>query len=170
MSGDRRSFWSSVPGLITGLAGLLTGVVGGITLLVQQGVIGSNTTGAPATTAPATTATTTLAVPVGTFTVTPNALNIGPTDDRTKTVTVRNTSATASISVQPPVVTGADRALFPAAYDTCTSAPLKPNLSCTLKVTFTPAGALRSYKATLQVEATGAVRGEEVAVTATTLL
>ena len=35
MSENKKSFWSSIPGLVTGLAGLLTGVVGLVTVLIQ---------------------------------------------------------------------------------------------------------------------------------------
>ena len=60
MSENKKSFFSSIPGLITGLAGLVTGIVGLFTVLIQLDVIGgdddSGPTGAGGTTtvAPAT--------------------------------------------------------------------------------------------------------------------
>jgi hypothetical protein len=49
---------------------------------------------------------------------------------------------------------------------------LVANLSCTLKVTFTPApgAAFKKYTGTLQVTASGATRGDSVDLTASTLL
>jgi hypothetical protein len=177
MSESKRSFWASVPGVVTGIAGLLTGVVGLVTVLIQLNVIGGDKAGgnkvpdAPGasvtTLAPSGTTPTT---EVGSFTVAPKPLTFGPTD-KVKTVTVKNTSDTASITLQPPKVTGDNAGQFSAAFDSCSGAPLRPGLSCTLKVTFTPAGALGNYKATLQVQpAAGAVRADEVPLTASSLL
>ncbi len=173
MSENKRSFWSSVPGLVTGMAGLLTGIVGLVTVLIQLNVIGGDKPGTPAATATtvANAGGTTATTEVGSFTVSPKPLTFGPTDSKVKTVTVKNTSDTASISLQPPRVTGDNAGQFSAAFDTCSSAPLRPNLSCTLKVTFAPDRPLGNYKATLQVQpAAGAVRAEEVQLTASTLL
>lgn len=171
MTDGHRSFWSSVPGLITGLAGLLTGVVGLGTLAVQQGIIGkgsgtaATTTVAPAPGGAGTPATT----EAGSFTVNPTTLDFAPADAKEKLVIVRNTGSTA-LTIQTPRVGGKDPDRFTAAYGTCTGAPLGAGLSCTLKVTFTPSGALKKFDATLQVVATGAPRGAEVAITASTLL
>lgn len=182
MSDGKRPFWSSVPGLITGLAGLLTGVVGLITLLVQQGVIGhdsGSTTGATGTTVTSTvaggTSGTTSGAPgrsteAGSFTLNPSALDFGPTDPKQKTVTVKNTSTSATLTINEPIRTGTDADRFSASLSGCTA--LAPNLSCTIQVTFTPTSgaALKKYSATLQVTASGAARGAEVALTASTLL
>ena len=46
-SENKKSFWSSIPGLVTGLAGLLTGVVGLVTVLIQLDVIGGDDGGTP---------------------------------------------------------------------------------------------------------------------------
>jgi len=181
MSENKRSFWSSIPGLVTGLAGLLTGIVGLVTVLIQLNVLGggsSNKTAATATTSPAAGVTTTLGAGAGTtavtelgsFTLSPKPLTFGPTE-KVKTVTVKNTSDRTAITLKPPTVTGDNAAQFTPTFDTCTSGALLPGLSCTLKVTFTPAGPLGSYKATLQVQPqSGAVKGDEVALTASTLL
>jgi hypothetical protein len=179
MSENKRSFWASVPGLVTGIAGLLTGVVGLVTVLIQLNVIGGDKVGGnKASDTPAVSATTVApsgttpkAAEVGSFTVSPKPLTFGPTDPKVKTVTVKNTSDTAWLTLQSPRITGDNAAQFSAAFDTCSGAPLQPGLSCTLKVTFTPAGPLGNYKATLQIPApAGAVRADEVPLTASTLL
>ena len=84
-------------------------------------------------------------------------------------VTVTNTSDSAKLTVLAPQVTGKDADRFTASRGDC-SAPLAPNLSCTLRVTFAPSGPLRSYEATVQIKATGAPRAAEVKVTANTIL
>ncbi len=175
MSESRRSFWSTIPGLVTGLAGLLTGIVGLVTVLIQLGVLGDDdsnqsvgtaaTTVAPGAQGSGSAATATTEVPR--FTVSPTTLDFKPSE-REKKVTVRNVSDAASLTVNPPRVTGQDAAQFSASPGTC-SAPLRAGLSCELVVTFTPSGPLRTYSALLQVAATGA-RGEEVRITATTIL
>ncbi len=167
MSNPNRSFWSSVPGLVTGLAGLLTGVVGLITLAVQLDLVGRDTAKPPATTGP------TLAGPstttgVASFTATPRTLDFAPTDPKEKTITIRNTSLTTELRLAAPLVTGKDEKQFTPGYGDC-SAPVKPNLSCTMKVTFASGGGFRSYAAKLQLSAAGAV-GMEVDLTASTLL
>ncbi|HEX2119184.1 MAG TPA: hypothetical protein VHF91_08370 [Acidimicrobiales bacterium] len=183
MSESKRSFFSTIPGLITGLAGLLTGIVGLVTVLIQLGVLGgddssSSSPGTTVTSAPApggqgavggggsggTTAT-----DAPTFTVSPTTLDFQATDPRTKRVTVENTSSTASIRVTQPRVTGEDASNFSVSLGQCSGA-LAPNLSCTIEVTFAPSGPLRRYTATLQVQATGAPRGDEVRLTGSSLL
>ena len=175
MSENKKSFWTTLPGFVTGLAGLLTGIVGLVTVLIQLGVLGGDgsggatsttTTGAGTGTGSggAGTATTQAA----TFTVTPGTLDFKPADPREKTVTVRNTSDAATLTLSAPQVTGQDRAQFSASAGTC-SGPLRPGLSCEIRVTFAPAGPLRTYSAVLQVSAAGG-RGEEVRLTASTLL
>lgn len=178
---EKRSFWSTIPGLVTGLAGLLTGIVGLITVLIQLGVLGGKSdsgstppakngtvTTAPATAGPSATsgASGTLAA-AGSFTV-PSTLDF-PAGVKEKTLAVKNTSSSGTITVRPPTVTGSDAARFTVALGDC-SQPLAANLSCTMTVTFSPNGALRTYSAALELTATGAERGSEVALTATTLL
>ena len=175
MSDGHRSFWSSVPGLITGLAGLLTGIVGMVTLLVQQGIIGNNgkttATTTVTTTVPGGTIST-VAPPTtvpGSFTLNPRSVDFQPATLK-QPVTVKNTGPTP-VTVSFPTLTGPDSARFSVSMGDCDHA-LAANLSCSLQVTFTPVSgaALKHYSATLQVTAAGAARGDEVPVTATTLL
>jgi hypothetical protein len=169
---DRRSFWATVPGLITGLAGLLTGIVGLVTVLIQLGVIGGkdkpSSTATPATTvtvAPGQTGSTTTvlggaatgATPTterGRFTVSPTLLTL-QSSDRQKPLTVKNASTATSITVLAPDFDGADKAAFKADAG-CTNALLPPGASCTLNILFTPTGILRAYSANVVVKASGA--------------
>ena len=164
MSDGRRSFWASVPGVVTGVAGLLSAVVGLITLLVQFDVIG----GGDASDSPTTTVAGAPSAEVPTFTLSPATLEFKPTDPKRKDVTVKNTSKVATLVVPQPQLTGTDSRLFSAAFGTCTGAPLAPGLSCTLTITFAPKGPLSNYNATLQVAPAGA-RADEVQVKAMSL-
>ena len=174
MSEKSQSFFATVPGVVTGLAGVLTALVGLVTLLIQLDVIGGDdsknvttaTTIAPTgggAVGPATT------VEPGSFTLSPNPLNFGPADPKEKVLTVMNTSRTAALSVQAPRVAGKDAARFTVVLGDCV-APLAPNLSCTLRVTFAPRGPLDTYEATVQVQASGAPQGAEAKLTGGTLL
>ena len=171
MSEKTRSFFATIPGAVTGLAGLLTAVVGLITLLVQLDVIGgddSKNVAATATTvAPAggAVATTTAG---GSITVDPLSLKLAPTE-REKTLTVRNDGRSGSVTVLAPEFDGADKNVF-RTDDGCTNKSLEAGRSCTLKVMFTPRGALKSYSAKLVLRAEGATRAIEVPVDASTLL
>lgn len=179
MSESKRSFFSTIPGLITGLAGLLTGLVGLITVLIQLGVLGgdgssSTSTGTTVTSAPGPGGQGAVgggspSAEVPTFSVTPTTLDFKPADPREKTVTVKNTSDSATIRIEQPQVTGQDQGEFSASSGTC-SGSLRPNLTCELRVTFSPSGPLRTYRALLQVTVSGAPQGEEVRLTASTIL
>jgi len=101
MSENKRSYFSTIPGLATGLAGVLTAIVGLITVLIQLDVIGGDdTNGSTAGNAGATTTTTT--AESGTFTVSPTALEFGPTDLKEKILTIKNTSSVTTLTVQTP--------------------------------------------------------------------
>ena len=176
MSESNRSFWSSVPGFVTGLAGLLTAVVGLVTVLIQLDVIGGDSNGGDSATTTTSVAgaqagaaggatgggTTTTGPPQ--FTVSPATLDF-PAGTREKTVQVRNTGS-STLTLAAPTVDGKDAAQFRA--DGC-STPVRAGLSCDLRVTFTASGPLRTYEARLQLTAPGA-RGQEVRLTASTIL
>lgn len=176
MSENKRSFFSTIPGLVTGLAGLLTGIVGLVTVLMQLNVIGGDgSNGSTAANSGPTTSPAAgggaggAATEAGTFTVSPSTLTFAVGDSKEKVVKVTNTSDSARLTVQTPDVTGQDADRFTASSGDC-SGPLAPNLSCNLRVTFAPSGALRTYEATVQIEAKGAPRGAEVKVTGSTPL
>ena len=164
MSESKRSFWASIPGLITGLAGLLTGVVGLGTLAVQQGVIGDSKD-SPATTVPAPATgggpTATTAEPAS-FRVDPTLVKLAPAE-REKAVKVQNTSTTTAITLRMPTFSGADPAPFKTDAG-CTNVRLEPGRSCTLKILYTPSGPLKASKADLVLQADGVARSTEVPI------
>jgi hypothetical protein len=181
MSENKRSFWSSVPGLVTGLAGLLTGIVGLVTVLIQLNVIGgdkkSATSAATVTTVPGGSTPssfgtggtgTTPTTEAGRITVSPPNLKLA-TGQREAPLTVTNDASTATITVQQPQFDGPDKAVFRTDAG-CTNVRLEPKRSCTLKVLFAPTSALKTYTATVVIKADGASAPVSVPVEASTLL
>jgi len=165
VSDGRRSFWSSIPGLITGLAGLLTGVVGVGTLAVQQGIIGGRDSATTTTTvvgaAPAGGPTTT-ATEEASFTVDATSLRFQATE-RSKRITVTNSSRTATITMLAPRFNGPDQTVFSVGPE-CSNTVLRPNATCTVTVQFAPSGLLKQYNAKLQFEAKSVPTVAEVAI------
>jgi hypothetical protein len=175
MSESRRSFFSTIPGLVTGLAGLLTGIVGLVTVLIQLGVIGddgddSPVTGAGTTVVPGApgggggVATT----EVGRLTVSPTLVKIQGTQ-RDAEVKVTNQTRTTKVTVLTPEFDGPDQSVFRADAG-CSNVPLDPGRSCTLKVLFSPSGPLKSYRATLVVKGDRGTPDTQVPVEASSLL
>mgnify|MGYP000371384829 CR=1 FL=1 len=178
MSENKKSFWSSIPGLVTGMAGLLTGIVGLVTVLIQLDVIGGDNGGTPnaavsTTVAPGGTAGTTGGAGGSATTISgrlaaePTSLKLATTE-REKTLTVRNLTNT-SLTVLKPEYTGTDRSAFSTDAG-CTNVVLAAGRSCTLKVTLSPTGPLKTYKANLVLEAKELPQATEVPVEASTLL
>ena len=181
MSENKKSFWSSIPGLVTGLAGLLTGIVGLVTVLIQLDVIGGDGNGTPnaavtTTIAPGGTVGTTGGTTGGAggnttisgrLTADPTTLKLA-TGEREKTLTVRN-ATNVSVTVLKPEYTGTDRSAF-STDSGCTNVVLPAGRSCTLKVTVSPSGPLKTYKANLVLEAREIPQATEVPVEATALL
>ena len=183
MSENKRSFFSTIPGLVTGLAGLLTAVVGLVTVLIQLNVIGGDDSngstavnaGGPVTSAPAGgggaggggPGGTTASNRPGTFSVDPKSLKLA-LNEREKSVKVTN-DGSAAITMLAPEFSGTDKAVFKTDAG-CTNTRLEPGRSCTLKVLFTPSGPLKSYTAALVLNADKTPRATEVPVDASTLL
>ena len=90
------------------------------------------------------------------------------TTEREKTLTVRNLTNT-SLTVLKPEYTGTDRSAFSTDAG-CTNVVLAAGRSCTLKVTLSPTGPLKTYKANLVLEAKELPQATEVPVEASTLL
>ena len=160
MSTRSKSFWSTVPGLITGLAGILTALVGLGTLLIQIGVIGGDDDATPTRTRPGRTATdgsgqsddsdgSGTATGPPKFTVAPQDLKL-TTSEKTKNVTVSNTGSSAFTLSTELTGTGEDQ--FTLSKGTCGSQVPKGG-SCVMSVSFK--GALAG-KAELVVTAPGA--------------
>ncbi|MDP1805618.1 MAG: hypothetical protein Q8K72_10665 [Acidimicrobiales bacterium] len=176
MSENRKSFWSSIPGLVTGLAGLLTGIVGLVTVLIQLDVIGGDGGGSPNA------AVTTTVVPGGTAGTTgggavttisgqlsaePATLKLA-TGEREKTLIVRNAS-NAAVTVLKPEYKGRDSSAF-SVDSGCTNVNLRVGATCSVKVQLAPSGPLKTYEARLVLEAKEISVVTEVPVTASTLL
>jgi hypothetical protein len=163
VSEDKRSFWSTIPGLITGLAGVLTAIVGLITVLIQLGVLGgndhsdrtvatggaTNTTAAGASVTQGTATGATATTEAGRLTVNPTALTLQGTE-REKALVVKN-AGSVTVNVRSPEIMGADKSVFQADAG-CTNVKLTPGDTCTLKVLFAPSGPLRSYTANVVVK------------------
>ncbi len=176
MSENKRSYFSTIPGLVTGLAGLLTAIVGLVTVLIQLDVIGGKDSGGsaagnagPSTSVPAAAAGATTAVTeTGRITVEPKNLKFAPSETE-KSLKVTNEAKSATVTMFAPQFDGTDKALFRTDAG-CTNVRLEPGRSCTVKVLFTPSGLLKSSTATLVLNADGATRAIEVPVDATTLV
>lgn len=155
MSGSRKSFFSSVPGVITGLAGLLSAVaaVGG--LAVQQGWIGGSGSSDTGT-----------SEEEGTFDVDPGSVVFQPVGSREAEVKVSNTGD-VPIDVKSPTITGDDADRFDADDGSC-SGSLDPGRSCQLEVTFKPATG--RFEAVLVVSADGAPKSAEVPIRGSAVL
>ena len=168
MSTRSKSFWSTIPGLITGLAGILTALVGLGTLLIQVGVIGGdgdgdvNTTTRPgATAAPRAGDGSSGSDGSGsgrpTFTVAPDDLKL-TLGDKSGEVTVSNTGDTAFTLVAEITGTSADQ--FTLRRGTC-GAEVPENGSCTMTVEFK---GLVAATAELELTARGAAASQEVSL------
>ena len=174
---EKKSFFSSVPGLVTGLAGLLTGVVGLVTVLIQLDVIGGKDGAATPAAGVSTTVagqapvagggSTATTVNAGRLTADPTPLKLQP-NEREKTVTVRN-AASATVTVLKPETSGRDQSAFKV-DEGCTNVSLRPGSSCTVKVQLTPSGVLKTYQANLVLEAKEISTVTELPIQASTIL
>ena len=150
MAKGERGFWSSLPGVLTGLAGILTAGFGLVGLAVSQGWVGDGPDGRG----------TVVRISVAPDTLALNAL-VG---EDVGVVTVTN-EGTQPVSVTA-VIGGEDETSFEADDGDCTRSQIAPERSCDLEVTFdAPAG---RYQATLVVSAGDDGEGaEEVALRGT---
>ena len=160
---ERGSFWSTVPGVVTGGAGVLTALVGLLTVAVQLGWIGGGSsgggTGTPTTLPGATTSsivgsgTTVPGSPSGTgtpggsgqtgsssagqFEVQPTSVTFAVVGPQQATVVVRNTGQ-VPLTIKTPTVSGTGAQHFLAGDVTCTNERLMPGRTCEIQVAFTP--------------------------------
>lgn len=182
--GERnRSFWSTVPGLVTGMAGLLTAIVGFLTVSVQLGWIGggkasndklssTTTTVASSSSTSSSSATAGIGTPgvpgsTGSLSiqVEPQVLNFSALAAADKTLTITNRGS-GDVSVLTPIIEGTGAAQFQVDDTDCTRAPLAPRDKCELKVTFTPSGLAGGSSATLDISLSGGDRPTTVALRA----
>ncbi len=156
MSTEKRSFWSSLPGMVTGIAGVVGAIVGVISVLIALGVIGDSKSSPTVTTlspsdAPGATGGGAGRNPgnasgEGSFTV--DSRNVNLTLAKSKgSVTVSNTGS-ALLKIDTPQISGPDKAQFTVSATGCSS--LAARKTCSIDVTFT--GALNAT-ATMTVTA-----------------
>lgn len=170
------SFWSSIPGFITGLAGVVTGIVGLITVLIQLDVIGGGsgdsgdptTSDQPGVSAPEATSRSGQSNPSGrsgaaaTFSVEPQSLTFDLLN-KDRAVTVRNTGSTA-LDLESPDLDGTGAGEFAINAEDCTGESVDPGTSCSIKVTYA-ADTRGEHKATLRITAAGGSTPRQVALT-----
>jgi len=173
-----RAFFSTMPGIISALAGLVTVIVGVLAIAAQLGWFSGDDddnkdggNGRPPTTVstlagesggsggaggPSTTAVT------GRLSASRTSLKFDVLGAKELTVTVSN-EASGPVTLKPPQITGTDSAQFAASYAGCPT-PLGAGVSCEVRVTFKPTKAGKST-AKLVVTATAAgVRAAEVEI------
>ena len=142
---EKKSFFSTVPGLVTGAAGLLTGVVGLLTVSTQLGWIGDDGNGGGSTDQPTAESTATTTRSGGTagpgttaanlsFDASPRRIDFGGLAGDEQQVTVRNTG-NGVVRFDAFTVTGANRDQFRIGQNDCGSS-LNPGRTCTVTVTF----------------------------------
>ena len=181
---DRKPFWSSVPGVATGVAGIVSAIVGLLGVSLQLGLIGGDdgtkaasssdgvsitttsiSSGAAATTSRSSSAAT--ARP-GKYEVEPSSIEFEPLKPREAVVKVKNTGD-VPLTMQAPTVSGSAAGNFDADDLTCTKSTLGPGLSCEMKVTFT-ATQPGEYSAALVVAASNVPKAVEVELKGTKTL
>lgn len=161
--GKGGSFWSSIPGFLTGLAGVLTAVVTLVTLAFSQGWVGDSSpgdTGGPSGAGGGEAA----AASAPEVSVDPDSLSFRPTifGSVTEALTVIN-AGDQPFTVDATQLTGDDPERFEVDDDACTAAPLPSGRTCTLDVTFDPSG-IGDARATLVVSVNGGEGAAEVAL------
>lgn len=159
---EKGSFWSTLPGVLTGIAGLVTAVVALVSLAASQGWIGgggSDGAGSPGEgEAPAQ------------LEVEPSDIDFPPVPtSREATVTVTNDGA-GPFRVDEPEIKGPDADRFDADGGECTREPVPAGQSCEVVVTFDRPSTPGRSSATLVVSVNDAERSVEVPIEATTVL
>lgn len=159
---EKGSFWSSLPGVLTGIAGLATAVVALLTLAASQGWIGGG--GGDGGDGDAGDGDATPVVEVE-----PRAIEFQPVPtSREATVAVTN-GGTGPFRVDQPQITGPDAGLFDADGSNCTGKELPAGQTCDVVVTFDPSGPGRS-SARLVVSVNDAAQSVQVPIEATAVL
>ena len=123
---EKGSFWSSLPGVLTGISGLATAVVALLSLAASQGWIGGG--GGDGGSAGGGAATARLEVE-------PASLQFRAVPGASREQTVKVTNDGDAPAQLEPKISGADAGQFEAEAGDC-SDPLPAGLSCTVTVTF----------------------------------
>ena len=143
-----KAFFSTLPGIISALAGLVTVIVGVLAIAAQLGWLsddddggggaagGDRTTSTTVTsgTAPGGGSSPTTVAPR--ISVEPRSVTFAALAAKKQKVTVKN-EGTAPVTLRPPEMAGADRAQFSAAFLDCSSS-LGGGRSCDVEITFAP--------------------------------
>ncbi len=170
---DGKSFWSTVPGVVTGMAGVISAIVGLLGISVQLGWIGGDGNGNQASSSDGVSTTVAATVPgtpttrsssptttaKGEFAVEPASASFEPLKPKEAVVTVENTGD-VPLAMRRPTIDPASTAFTVAAED-CSSSTLPPGRSCDVTVVFA-ATQPGDYTAKLVVAATNAPRQVEV--------
>lgn len=175
---DRKSFWSTVPGVVTGAAGVISAIVGLLGISLQLGWLGGNDKATVSSSSGDAVATTTLSTvrgatttptvataKAGEFAVDPETVTFEPLKAKEATVTVENTGE-VPLTVRMPVISGTEAANFTIADETCTASTLERGRSCEIKVAFA-ATQPGDYSAKLAVAASNVPRQVEVTLKGT---
>ncbi len=160
MAAKQRSFWSSLPGLLTGLAGVLTGVVGLLGFAFSQGWIGEGTAEDSGSGTGDEVVRIDVDLPALSFTK-------APTQEAVESVAIAN-EGTGPITVSA-AVEGEDAEAFTADDSDC-GGELPPGRSCSVAVRFDAGPGVSTYGATLVVEANAGEQSEEVELTGRSIL
>lgn len=154
-----KAFFSTVPGVISALAGLVTVLVGVLAISAQLGWLDDGDDGDGrdgSTTTTVTTAVGGTAGPGGSggpaastgapgkLSATPTSIRFVPLQAKTLTVTLRNDGGPVTFTVE---MTGTDKAQFRAVPVDCPT-PLGSTRTCPVEITFAPTRA-GEHKATL---------------------
>jgi hypothetical protein len=141
MAKGERAFWSSLPGVLTGLAGTLTAGVALLGLALSQGWIGDGGSG--------TADDSDAGAGVVRISVDPDPLELTelPSQEAMETVTVTN-DGTEPVTVTTEI-TGNDEASFEADDGDCTRSAIPPGGRCDVDVTLEAGPG--TYQATLVV-------------------
>ncbi len=174
---DGKSFWSTVPGVVTGAAGVISAIVGLLGISVQLGWLGgddqatvssssgdavattSTSPASPGSTVFGSATTTSVAVRAGEFAVEPDSVTFEPLKAKEATVSVENTGD-VPLTMRKPTI-DPPGAAFTIADEDCTESTLATGRSCDIKVAFA-APQIGEFTAKLVVAATNAPRQVEV--------
>ena len=166
-----RAFFSTIPGIISALAGLVTVIVGVLAITAQLG--GDDEDGNGNGSSSGTTMSTlaggagggggsggaTTPTATGRLSASPTSLKFEVLGAKEATVRVRN-EANGPVTLNPPKIEGSDSAQYAATFNCPPS--LGAEASCDVKVTFKPTKAGRSTATLLVAPVAGAVRAVEV--------
>jgi hypothetical protein len=164
---EQKSFWSTIPGVITGTATVITAVLGLLSILRGGSSTPTSALQSPQTSpspsaspSPSTTDTPGSSSTVqaeARVTLTPRTVDFGThapgqaSDELSVTLT---NSGTREVVVQLVEVAGADASLFEITQDGCQGTTVQPSYDCQISLRFTPRS-VGEFRATLDVEHDG---------------